>query len=650
MNGKIYKIIYKPTNKICYVGKTHRELRERFLAHCDKAVNTAIHNLIIEYGRENFTIEVIQDGIQSEEELKLLEKKYIREYSQKYQLYNKVLYTTTEDQYKDITEDTEYKDDNPVVCIETGEVFKNKFLACKKYNLTYHQMWHALKYGYSAGFNENDINLHWRYEDDEIQNKNYVPLKYKVYIVKQLINNVWTPIYVGRTCRPLSSRLAQHKAHSSVIHDILNKYPENQFRIEAYYDNIEDKEKAAQLEYELTMQYMENYFLYNKNIGDCPNYITKGIDKRLYKVKVKDVLNNKYFNIEECNECCQCVETGDIFFTYEAASFQFHCHNYHIKEAIETGRLLHNIHIKSVDITWLSADSNIYMNPYSIISIFNSSTKQVYKFYNTRISGNDILSYICASRDLLIKQIIEQIGKENIGVSVIYSNIIFKREAEQLCNEEENKYNQKLIKMDKKQLQKLSRKKVIKKKEKVIKRELASIAAKNAWQDETKRKNRLDKLASKRKAVCINTGQVFNSIKEASEYFNVHTATISRVCQGQQNGFKDKNTGEQIYMRYKDSDVPKVKENKLFALYYVLCDNKIKAVIVSKQDENAILPYQKCNRNAPLYKYIQEYGYEHFSIQKQIINIKDKTEAMKLKKEHILKLMADGNQLYTTHL
>ena len=651
MNGIIYGIINKLTGEICYVGKTTRTLQERFYKHCSETAQTAIHDYIMKYGKENFSIEAIQENIQSEEELKSLEKKYIREYSQKYHLYNQVLYTTTEDQYANITKDTQYKDNNPVICIETEEIFANKFLACKKYHLTYWQIYSALKYGTAAGFNENNINLHWKYENDDIQKKNYIPLQWKVYVIKQLINNTWTPIYVGRTCRSLIDRLTQHKSQSSAIHELLNQYPSDQFKIEAYYDNIENKEKAAQLEFELTMQLMTQYKLYNKNIGDSPNYINKNIDKRLYEVNITEILNNPYFNMEECKECCQCIETQDIFLTYEAASFQFNCQNYQIKQAIDTGQLLHNIHIIQVDINQLSDDTNIYINPYSVISLFNTTTKQIYKFYSTRIKAKDIISYICAQRnDLLIKQIIQQVGKENISISVLYSYIIFKREADELCKQAAQKNNEKILHQEKKQLQKLPEIKKTAKKEKVLKRENASIAAKLTWQDETKRKNRIDALASKRKVVCINTNEIFNSLKEASERFDVHSRTIGRVCSGQQNGFKDKKTGEMIYMRYEDSEAPVQTEPKLFALYYILCDNDIKAVLVSKQKENDILPYQKCNKNALLYQYIQTYGYKHFSIQKQVADIENKTEAMKLKKEHVLKLMAEGHKLYTTHL
>ena len=651
MNGIIYKIIYKPTNEICYIGKTKRKLRERFLAHCSKTLNTAIHNFIMQHGKENFSIEIIQDNIQSDEELKLLEKKYIREYSKKYTLYNQLLYSTNENQYQDITEDTIYNDNNSVVCIETGETFQNKFLACKKYNLTYNQMWQSLKYGYAAGFNKNNINLHWRYENDDIQKKNYIPQIYKVYIIEQLINNIWTPIYVGCTCLSLSTRLAQHKSHASAIHDILNKYPKEQFQIIAYYDNIKDKEEAAKLEYELTMQYMKKYKLYNKNIGDHPDFITKNMNKRLHKVTVEKILTNKYFNIKDCLECCQCIETGDVFLTYEAASFQFHCHNYQVKNAIDTNTLLHNVHIKKIDIQQLPKNKNVYINPYSVISIYNTLTKQIYKFYNTRINGNDILAYICTnSRNLLIKQIIQQVGKENIGISVIHTNIIFKKEAEELCHLEERKYTRKLFKQEKKQLKKLSINSSKPKKIKALKSEKSSIAAKRIWQDKTLRQKKLKTLASRKKVVCINTNQIFNSLKEAGEYFNVNPRTIGRTCRGLQNGFIDKKTGKIIYMRYQDSPAPKKKEQSLFSLYYVLCDNNIKAVIISRQNKNAILPYQKCNKNAPLYKYIQEYGYKHFSIQVQITNIPNKIEALKLKKEHILKLISEGHQLYTTHL
>lgn len=72
-------IIYKITNEIngkCYVGQTKLTIRERWYGHCSKNGCTAMHNAIVKYGRENFTIEQI-DSATSEDELNQKEAYWI---------------------------------------------------------------------------------------------------------------------------------------------------------------------------------------------------------------------------------------------------------------------------------------------------------------------------------------------------------------------------------------------------------------------------------------------------------------------------------------------------------------------------------------------------------------------------------------------
>ncbi len=67
MKGKIYKITNKLNGKI-YVGQTLKSLEERFQKHCwgttekDKYhLNMAIKKAIRKYGKDNFTIELIEE-------------------------------------------------------------------------------------------------------------------------------------------------------------------------------------------------------------------------------------------------------------------------------------------------------------------------------------------------------------------------------------------------------------------------------------------------------------------------------------------------------------------------------------------------------------------------------------------------------------
>lgn len=73
--------IYLITNKINgkqYVGKTVHTIQYRFNQHCNKPINTYIHNAINKYGRENFTIEELCRC--ADTEWQDLEKFYIQKY------------------------------------------------------------------------------------------------------------------------------------------------------------------------------------------------------------------------------------------------------------------------------------------------------------------------------------------------------------------------------------------------------------------------------------------------------------------------------------------------------------------------------------------------------------------------------------------
>lgn len=76
-------IIYKITNNIegkSYIGQTSRSIEKRFEEHCNTPGKT-MYEIIKKYGKENFTIEILDDSATSYEELDLLEKKYIVEFN-----------------------------------------------------------------------------------------------------------------------------------------------------------------------------------------------------------------------------------------------------------------------------------------------------------------------------------------------------------------------------------------------------------------------------------------------------------------------------------------------------------------------------------------------------------------------------------------
>lgn len=63
-NGVIYKITNKINGKI-YIGQTIQNVKERFYQHCAEKCeiavsNMAIHKAIKKYGKQNFTLEVVE--------------------------------------------------------------------------------------------------------------------------------------------------------------------------------------------------------------------------------------------------------------------------------------------------------------------------------------------------------------------------------------------------------------------------------------------------------------------------------------------------------------------------------------------------------------------------------------------------------------
>lgn len=78
-------LIYKATNNIngkVYIGQTHKTLEERKMRHKhdSQKMDTYFYRAIRKYGWENFSWEVIEDNITTEEELNEKEKYYIKKY------------------------------------------------------------------------------------------------------------------------------------------------------------------------------------------------------------------------------------------------------------------------------------------------------------------------------------------------------------------------------------------------------------------------------------------------------------------------------------------------------------------------------------------------------------------------------------------
>lgn len=81
MNGKIYCIKNKINEKV-YVGQTTKSIEERFYQHIYSYTSpsnskTPISKAFREFGKENFEITILADGISSKDELNLAEEEYI---------------------------------------------------------------------------------------------------------------------------------------------------------------------------------------------------------------------------------------------------------------------------------------------------------------------------------------------------------------------------------------------------------------------------------------------------------------------------------------------------------------------------------------------------------------------------------------------
>ena len=60
MKGIIYKITNKVNNK-SYIGQTRYTLQFRWNQHLHKKDNTYFHNAISKYGKDNFSLEILEE-------------------------------------------------------------------------------------------------------------------------------------------------------------------------------------------------------------------------------------------------------------------------------------------------------------------------------------------------------------------------------------------------------------------------------------------------------------------------------------------------------------------------------------------------------------------------------------------------------------
>lgn len=79
---RIYRIFCDKTN-MSYIGQTWTFINIRFQEHIEEAMNgsnKSLHQAINNYGIENFYIQLLKDGIHSQEEADYWERYYIKQY------------------------------------------------------------------------------------------------------------------------------------------------------------------------------------------------------------------------------------------------------------------------------------------------------------------------------------------------------------------------------------------------------------------------------------------------------------------------------------------------------------------------------------------------------------------------------------------
>ena len=180
MYGIIYKITNLVNNKV-YIGQTRQKLKRRFKQHINKAnaniYHNKFHNAIRKYGKDNFSIEQIDEG-NSQEELSQKEIYWIKHYNSMNEGYNSTSggeesKAYTEEVKKHISEglknSTKFKEFNERRTISKYHCFElNETLTYKEFCEKYPEYNFAdtgiiacceKKYTTSA-------NMHWCYEKD----------------------------------------------------------------------------------------------------------------------------------------------------------------------------------------------------------------------------------------------------------------------------------------------------------------------------------------------------------------------------------------------------------------------------------------------------------------------------------------------------
>ena len=234
-----------------------------------------------------------------------------------------------------------------IQCIKTQEVFTDIKIAAQKYNTTNILIYSAIKYGYTAGIDENNNKLHW------------ININYPIYQAYTDRNDNWIPICIICDISQISNDKLLNKLKNDInchIYNLLNQYPLNNFRV-------------ARI----------NKYQYILN-----NIIKK--NKKQYKIQI------------------QCIETNEIFDSINKAVKKYHINPYTIKMCIKNnlptskdneGNLLHWKFIEqnnSLNIYKYFTDKFKNINVNDIFEQANTNLSQYYNLYNKHLTSQSLIS------------------------------------------------------------------------------------------------------------------------------------------------------------------------------------------------------------------------------------------------------------------
>ena len=570
MSTKTYSI-YAILNTIddkYYIGITKQVIRTRVLAHYNSFTNEELYNDMHTLGKDNFKYKTLEKNIETQEEARNLEQKYILQYKQNYQVYNLDLSGCK----------------HHFICIETNEEFTTIQEACNKYVINNKDLYHALYSKNNNDFNtkSKEIVLHWK----SLKNKNKNST-YQIYLISQLINNEWIPIYIGQTCKSLSARLSEHynAKRKSAIYNILNTYSKDNFKIEALHTQL-SKEEADILERQETINYNSKYKLYNKHIGTL--HITKPNRE-----------GKTYIDLKKLNDLSLLVDDSQIL-----------KNNYY----------------------------SIYLLEYKGKKIALIVTNYSIQFINEAIAQDDN----CIEIIKFLNKIDIRYGTFNI----INDNIPTYEEAMQWKQQYMQDYNMQKLIVDDTLFYQASNQRI--KKGRPIIDQAKSDSLKRAWQRPETREKHLKATGFKKAVKCLDTGKVFESLAAACRKYDLVKDSLFRNITGNAKHVLSHNLNKKLHFEYVDSNNTNKNmiQQNTYSVFIILCKNIPCGIAISSSNHTEILNRYK-NQFVALKSFIQQEGYENFSLQLVKNNIETKEKAKLIKQQTHDELINQGYQILT---